>query len=165
MQRISLIAAMLCLGTVFFSACTNKEASTEAESLNAGEVVNNPSTATGQEEAKGSAVLTVDQSTFDFGEAVTGEPIAHRFTFRNSGDAPLIISDAKASCGCTVPSWTQKPIAPGDTGSVYAVFNTEGKAGPQNKTITLTTNANPSSSILLITGTLKGIPDKGPLAK
>jgi hypothetical protein len=75
----------------------------------------------------------------------------HVFTFKNEGEGPLIISNAQGSCGCTVPVWPRQPIAPGETGEIKVSFNSSGRAGKQDKRVTLTTNAVPQTKVLNIT--------------
>ena len=87
----------------------------------------------------------------DFGEISEGTVAEHVFTFTNEGDGPLIISNAKGSCGCTVPIWPRNPIAPGQTGEIKVSFNSKGRAGKQDKRVTLTTNAVPQTKVLNIT--------------
>ena len=74
------------------------------------------------------------------------------FTFTNTGEEPLIIIDAKGSCGCTVPKWPKAPIAPGETASLTVEFNTKGKRGQQVKKVTLTANTNPPQTYLYVKG-------------
>jgi len=77
--------------------------------------------------------------------------VEHTFTFTNEGEGPLIISNAQGSCGCTVPDWPRQPIAPGQKGQIKVSFNSTGRAGRQDKRVTLTTNAVPQSKVLNIT--------------
>lgn len=90
----------------------------------------------------------------DFGEVREGEVVEHTFTFTNEGEGPLIISNAQGSCGCTVPDWPRQPIAPGQKGQIKVSFNSKGRAGRQDKRVTLTTNAVPQSKVLNITSTV-----------
>lgn len=76
----------------------------------------------------------------DFGKVTDGDIVRHTFTFTNTGDNPLVIQRAKASCGCTVPQWTKEPVAPGEKGEINVEFNSKGKVGMQTKTITVTAN-------------------------
>lgn len=94
------------------------------------------------------------ETTFDFGEVQSGDMIVHVFTFTNTGEEPLILSDAKGSCGCTVPQWPREPIAPGETASITVEFNSKNKAGKRNQKVTLTTNTNPPQSFVYLTGTV-----------
>lgn len=90
------------------------------------------------------------EENHDFGVINEGDKVEKIFTFTNTGDAPLIISDAKGSCGCTVPEWPKEPIGIGEEGSIKVVFNSKGKPGIQNKTVTITANTYPKISRLRI---------------
>src|SRR4051812_25659914 len=63
------------------------------------------------------------KTTHDFGEIVQGTKAKHTFTFINKGNAPIMITNASASCGCTVPNYSKEPVAPGAQGSVTAIFD------------------------------------------
>ncbi|HON18044.1 MAG TPA: DUF1573 domain-containing protein [Salinivirgaceae bacterium] len=91
-----------------------------------------------------------DGSTFDFGVIIQGENVVHTFEIKNVGDADLVISSANASCGCTVPKFSREPIPPGKTGKVEVAFSSAGRVGKQLKTVTLLTNAQPSTVTLTI---------------
>ena len=92
------------------------------------------------------------ESTFDFGTIDEGEKVSHVYEFTNTGNEPLVISNAKGSCGCTVPKWPKSPIAPGETGEILVEFNSKGKTGKQTKRVTITANTDPAQSFLTITG-------------
>lgn len=91
-----------------------------------------------------------NESTFDFGTINEGDVVDHTFTFTNTGEAPLIISSATASCGCTVPQWPKEPIPVGGTGEIKVQFNSRNKPGIQNKTISITANTYPKINRLNI---------------
>lgn len=82
----------------------------------------------------------------DFGTITDGDIVEHTFKFKNTGEAPLIISNAKATCGCTVPKWPKEPIPVGEEGEILVRFNSRNKPGNQNKTVTITANTYPSSN-------------------
>lgn len=84
-------------------------------------------------------VMTFEEKTYDFGTVEQGTHVEHLFTFTNTGDADLIISNAKGSCGCTVPEYPKEPIAPGETGEMLVKFNGSGK---NQRTISVTIDAN-----------------------
>jgi hypothetical protein len=84
----------------------------------------------------------------DFGTINEGQTVEYVYTVKNTGEAPMIIQDAKPSCGCTVPDWTKQPIPPGGSGYVKAKFDSNGKPGIQNKTITVTANTYPKQTVL-----------------
>lgn len=89
--------------------------------------------------------IKFEKELHDFGTIKDGDVVEHVFSFVNDGDAPLIISDAKATCGCTVPEWPKEPIPVGQSGSVKVRFNSKNKPGVQNKTVTLTANTWPNT--------------------
>lgn len=90
------------------------------------------------------------EESHDFGTIKEGEIVEHTFKFTNTGEAPLIISSATASCGCTVPLWPKEPIGVGEDGEIKVRFNSKNKPGIQNKTITITANTYPKISRLKI---------------
>lgn len=94
--------------------------------------------------------FTFEKTDHDFGQIKEGEVVTHIFKFTNTGEAPLIIQDAKATCGCTVPSYPKQPIPAGGTGEIVVKFDSSNKPGVQNKTVTLTANTYPSTSKLNI---------------
>ena len=97
------------------------------------------------------AVQMID-SVYNFGTAAEGEKIAYNFRFKNTGKKPLIVTNTSASCGCTVPEKPEKPILPGETAFIKVVFNSMGKVGHNEKTITVTSNANPAFPSLILKG-------------
>jgi len=96
--------------------------------------------------------LTFDETEFQFGKVDEGEVVSHTFSFKNTGSEPLIISNAKGSCGCTVPQWPREPIAVGEAGSITVEFNSKGKKGPRNQKVTITANTNPPQSFIALVG-------------
>jgi hypothetical protein len=84
----------------------------------------------------------------DFGTITEGESVEHTYLVKNTGTAPLIIQKAEPSCGCTVPDWSKQPIPPGGNGFVKAKFDSSGKPGIQNKSITVTANTYPVQTVL-----------------
>ncbi|MDE0471580.1 MAG: DUF1573 domain-containing protein [Ekhidna sp.] len=86
----------------------------------------------------------------DFGTIKEGDVVEHVFDFTNDGEAPLIISDAKATCGCTVPEWPKEPIPVGGSGEIKVRFNSKSKPGIQNKNVTLTANTWPTTQRIRI---------------
>jgi hypothetical protein len=110
-------------------------------------------------EAKGLAVVPSDEKLaiieFDKTECrmekvVEGERVGCQFTFRNTGTADLIIQNATASCGCTVPRWDREPIKPGEKGLLEVIFDSSGRTGVQKKTVTVYSNAAERVSNLTI---------------
>jgi hypothetical protein len=84
----------------------------------------------------------------DFGTITEGDVVEYSFAFKNTGEAPLVISNAQPSCGCTVPDWTKESIPVGGTGYVKAKFDSKGKPGAQNKSITVFSNSWPKQNVI-----------------
>ena len=104
--------------------------------------------------SKGAPVVKFDKTIYDFGTVTDGEVIETTFTLTNVGKSALIITDAKVTCGCTVPSWPKNtPIKPGDTAEIKVKFNTAGKGGGrQVKDVTLFTNTAVGREIIKLKG-------------
>ena len=96
--------------------------------------------------------LEFGESEFDFGVVDAGEKVSHTYKFNNTGSEPLIISNAKGSCGCTVPSWPKEPIPVGGSGEIQVVFDSKNKKGKQSKRVTITANTDPAQTFLTIKG-------------
>jgi hypothetical protein len=139
MKKIVIIALVISL----FS-CENKN-SNEINS----DIVNNSESADGKTNSD-LAEIKFEEDVFDFGKITQGEIVSHSFAFKNTGKSNLIISGASGSCGCTVPEWPKEPIKSGDENKINVVFNSEGKSGLQEKTITIVTNCEPATRILKI---------------
>ena len=109
------------------------------------------------------AKIEFSKETHDYGNIkYDGEPYCS-FEFKNTGDQPLIISNAKGSCGCTVPEWPKEPIAPGAKGSIRVKYDTK-RPGPINKSVTINSNAvnvEGGISVLRIKGEVGPAPENG----
>jgi len=84
-----------------------------------------------------------------------GEKVGHIFQFTNTGDADLVLTSATASCGCTVPKYNKKPVAPGESGNIEVIFDTSGRDGVQTKTVVVQSNAENNLVILRIIAEVK----------
>lgn len=101
-------------------------------------------------------VMSFEETTFDFGTVQDGEKVSHTYKFKNTGSEPLILSDAKGSCGCTVPQWPREPIAPGAEGEIVVEFNSKNKKGKRNQKVTITANTDPPQTFIYLTGEVMG---------
>lgn len=109
-----------------------------------------------------SASIEMDHLEFNFGTIVAGKRITHTFSFMNNGDAPLIIADINAPCGCTVPKdWPKTPIEPGEGGEILVEFDSSDRTGNQRKIVYVVTNSRPSTLELKLIGDVIG-PDYVP---
>ncbi len=95
------------------------------------------------------------EDTYDFGKINEGTKAKHTYTFTNVGTEPLIIQDAKASCGCTVPTFSKDPVEPGATGKIDVVFDSKGRPGKTSKYVTVTANTEPVKTKIFLTGEVK----------
>ncbi len=117
------------------------------------EIIKNPQTAQPNPTVKKkSAVMKFDESVYDFGFVMEGDTVYHEFSFTNTGKAPLLITDARSTCGCTVPEWPKEPIAPGESGMISARFDTKNKIGRQTKEITVYANTLPTANKVKLIG-------------
>ena len=94
--------------------------------------------------------LKFDRMEHDFGKVEENTKNTTMFTFTNTGNEPLVIENAKGSCGCTVPKWPKEPIAPGASAEMEVTFDSGKKKGPQNKKVTGTANTVPKTTQLTI---------------
>ncbi len=110
-----------------------------------------PMPETAQPAADGkSPIMTLNKTEHDFGTITEGDKPSYSFTFKNTGASDLIISNAVGSCGCTVPEYPKQPVKPGESGKITVSFNSSGKNGRQQKTVTLTTNTAAGKELLTI---------------
>lgn len=138
--------AIVLLSAALFS-CGSKE------NVDTG-LVSNPATASGEATNGKQPKFEFEMTEYDFGTIVQGQKVKQIFKFKNVGEADLVISDAKGSCGCTVPTYPEKPISPGGSGEIEVVFDSAGKSGEQNKTVTLHANTSPTETVLKVKGTV-----------
>jgi len=100
--------------------------------------------------SEGLAAITFLKTEHDFGTINEGDIVETIFNFTNTGKSELIITNATATCGCTVPEWPKEPIAPNGSGQIKVKFNSSGKPNKQSKTITLTTNTEKGKETVVI---------------
>ncbi|MFT3909698.1 MAG: DUF1573 domain-containing protein [Ferruginibacter sp.] len=100
------------------------------------------------------AKATWKKDSHDFGEIPQGKPVTVEFSFTNSGDAALLITDVHTSCGCTAPDYPKEPIAAGKTSTIKVTYNANA-VGAFSKTITVKTNGEEETKVLTIKGTVK----------
>lgn len=96
-----------------------------------------------------------EEEAHDFGLLIEGVNPEYVFTFLNTGDEPIEMSNVKPSCGCTTPFWTKEPIMPGETGTIKVSYNTNNRVGQFKKSITITSNAKEGSKMIIIKGVVE----------
>jgi len=108
---------------------------------------------------KAGSEIKFDKLTHNFGTFPESQPVQKcTFTFTNTGDAPLVINQAVASCGCTVPEYTKSPVAPGQSGKISITYNGKDKVpGHFKKSITIRTNASTPVIRLYVEGNMQEV--------
>jgi len=128
---------------VVFSACNQSPGNLSTD------VVNNPNTANGESKDK-LPVIVFEKEIHDFGKVIQGEKVSFGFKFENTGASDLVISQVKTSCGCTAPKFSKDPIKPGEEQVIKVIFDSKGRKGIQNKTITVLSNCQPPTTVVRI---------------
>ncbi len=162
MKNIAFLVFMLVLGLVSCKSDRDSDIRAQAKESLENKTVIEPGSqgmlaAETTEDGFSGPVTSIEFETkrYNFEPVVSGEKVETVFKFTNTGDAPLLISDVKTSCGCTASDYPREPVAPGETGEIKAVFDTSGKSGSQTKNITVMTNTNPASNVLIIEGVVE----------
>jgi hypothetical protein len=104
-------------------------------------------------------VIKFNSVVHDYGTVYQGADGNCNFSFKNEGDEPLILSNVRSSCGCTVPSWPKDPILPGQTSSIKVTYDTK-RLGTISKQITVSSNATEPSLVLNIKGNVIAKPSE-----
>lgn len=129
---------ILALTFSVFIACENKQR-TDAQTIEDNRKALEPT-------ANRFPVMKIDSPTVDLGTIMEGDTIMHVYNFKNTGNMPLVLSNVNASCGCTTPSYSKEPVAPGEKGFITVKFNSKGKEGKLNKTVTAYANTKPAEN-------------------
>jgi hypothetical protein len=169
MKKTFVKALIVVMTTAGIYSCNTqaKRADATDSQVNANvQTTSQPSTdASAQSVAVDAPVMTFEETNWDFGTIQEGDVVKHTYTFTNTGKSPLIIQNATAQCGCTVPDWTRTPVAPGEKGELRVEFNSKGKAGVQSKSVTITANTQPEINQVMLKGVVEsGVASmKGPM--
>lgn len=142
--KLTLVAA----AALFISTSVNAQQKKAAAAPAAAATTAQPAAKAAEAKPTG---LTFKEEQYNFGDIEKGKPVTHEYTFKNTSKQTILITNVKASCGCTTPNWTKEPIKPGESGSVTATYNAA-NPGPFTKTITVTTNDTEQNKILTIKG-------------
>lgn len=144
---------LTCCAGVIIISCGNGENQTKSEykKLNPS-LINNPRSANADASVvSGLATMDFADTSHDFGKMYEGEIASYDFKFTNNGKAPLLISNAAGTCGCTVPDYPHEPIAPRASAIIGVKFNSANKVGLQNKSVNIFTNSQKGTHIINIT--------------
>jgi len=112
-------------------------------------VVNVPNSAEGVA-TTGLPQFQFTQTEHDFGKVIQGERVTYAFKFKNTGDADLLIANISSTCGCTATEFPRTPVKPGEENHIKVTFDSAGKEGFQQKSITIAANTQPSNTVLSI---------------
>ncbi len=141
---------------ILLFGCANKKQ--DANLLDAAKLVANPIGADGKISGDTSYIPKIHftETEFDFGNKIMeGEVVTHIFKFKNYGTAPLIISKAETSCGCTASEFSTEPVAPGAEGKIKITYDSNGRPGSFQKSVEVIANTLPNETKLLIIGDVK----------
>ncbi len=155
MRTISIHTLIVLLIALAFGGCQLTDHS-EREEVSTDDV---RFPASGYEDVDAGELAAIEFTTthFDMGQVVQGAKVSHRFTFKSTGGSALVLTDVRGSCGCTVgKAWPKHPIKPGEKGEIEVVFDSEGRHGRQEKTVTVTANTTPPSTVLTLSGDVVG---------
>lgn len=165
----SLLFALALISAGIFAACGSETSTESADETENTEMEANQATEASADQTSmnqqadpnaptgpTTTMVFEDGQVYDYGVINAGEKVKYSYKLKNTGSEPLIISNCKGSCGCTVPVCPTAPIAPGETAEIPVEFDSKGKNGPDTKTVTITANTNPSQTILTIKGEVKG---------
>ena len=149
MQKTTFL--ILIISTISISSCKNSLDETPYQkppSL----IVNNPRSANAADNAKiaNMGVLSFKDTLHDFGNIKQGDVVEYDFEYSNTGKSDVVITQAQASCGCTVPDYNTDPIAPSKSAMMKVKFNSDGKNGFQHKTVLVKNTGNPGEITLQI---------------
>lgn len=125
MKKIALLFVLAAV--LWLPACENNQSTSQSETTTSDQT----------------PVMTFKEQEVNLGKMTEGDTLRHQFRFTNTGNAPLIVQSAVASCGCTVPTTPKEAIAPGKEGVIDVVFNSKNKAGFNTKTVTVYANTKP----------------------
>jgi hypothetical protein len=142
MNKNFLASLIIVLASVVVSSCGSKD--------NSNVMLTKPNSGKVPLDKNALPVITFEKDFHDFGKINSGEKISYAFKFKNTGKSVLLISNVSTSCGCTVSSYPKQPVKPGEESSIDVSFDSTGKHGLQTKSITVFTNAQPSTTTLRI---------------
>ncbi|WP_335967138.1 DUF1573 domain-containing protein [Galbibacter sp. PAP.153] len=141
MKKVFLVLTLA--AAVSFTSCKDNSAANKVKSENVAKAEQR------DEAAKKLPVMTFEETEYDFGNIPQGQSVEKVFKFKNTGDAPLIVTSAKSSCGCTIPQKPEEPVAPGETGEILVKYNGSGR-NQVTKTVTITANTEKGTEQLRI---------------
>ena len=135
---------MIILSMMVIVSCSGDRSRVPAD------VVNIPNSASGNDNQDRLPMIEFTSTEHDFGKVIQGEVVSYSFKFKNTGKSDLVIANISAACGCTASEYPKEPVKPGEEKVIEVIFNSSGKQGFQNKTLTVAANTQPSNTTLTI---------------
>ena len=116
------------------------------------DLVHNPVRPDGSIDSSFLPIMSLKDTLFEFGTVNEGDIITKEFFFTNTGTAPLLVTEAKSTCGCTIPEWPKEAIAPDSSGVILVKFNTTNRTGAQLKEVSIFANTFPNRQVVKLSG-------------
>jgi hypothetical protein len=149
MKKVSLIMLFaVCLSGAAFAQDSKSDVAAPAQTTTPIVIAPNPN----------APEITFETETVDYGTIKQGDEGSRDFKFKNTGKEPLVISNAKGSCGCTVPTWPKEPIMKGQTAVIKVHYDTK-RVGAFTKSVTIESNAKTNPKVINIKGTVEAVPE------
>ena len=152
-----IVLALLGYNTVLLSSNDTTSTSSSDANLSSANTLAKPplssapaEVAVPSEPARPATSIKFKEELHDFGSVPQDSENAFSFEFTNTGVEPLVIENAKGSCGCTVPNYPKEPVMPGQTATIDVVYKPGKQVGPQQKTVTITANTDPKNTVVKI---------------
>jgi len=160
-MRLQCWLLMLLIGSVLWNCKEEKTEEKTVEEIRAGSlssnaaIIRNPISANAVTDTVNVAKIEFQETEYDFGTVVSGKMVFHEFKFTNTGKIPLLINEARSTCGCTVPEYPKELIPPGASGLIKVRFNTSNMLNAQKKPVIVTANTYPSETKVYLIGNVK----------
>jgi hypothetical protein len=143
-KKMRFASFLILLSVAAFISCSGDRTQVPAN------VVNIPNSASGNDDQTQLPVIEFTTTEHDFGKVIQGEIVTFSFKFKNTGKSDLVIANISAACGCTASKYPKYPVKPGQEDAIEVSFNSGGKQGFQNKTLTVAANTQPTNIVLTI---------------
>lgn len=154
-MRIGSVPALLLMPFFLFQSCRITDHSERDEVTS--QDLNFPASGFEDIDPDDLPAMTFEGTHHDLGQVVQGTKVDRTYTFKNTGNSPLVITDVRGSCGCTVSKeWPKQPVKPGEKATIGVTFDSEGRSGRQDKTVTVVANTSPPSTVLTLTAEVVG---------
>jgi len=148
-MKHALLPLILCL----FAACQLTDYSERQGDAPTANDIKVPGSGFDEVDPEDMPIITFDSTGYRMGMIPQGTTVEKKFRFTNTGGSDLLITDVRGSCGCTVgKDWPKKPLRPGEAGEITVTFNSEGRSGKQEKTVSVVANTAPATTVLALTG-------------